>query len=206
MIKPIALSALAATFLALAALPALAQYKVVRPDGSVTYTDRPPTDGNARVIQLGRNGEAAEPAPQLELPLELRRAVSRYPVTLYTSADCSPCDSGRRLLQQRGVPYTERRIATEEDAQALERVAGGRSVPALSIGAQPVRGFSAGEWQAYLDAAGYPRESKLPANWPQPAPTPLVERTLVVPPARQAPPPARTAAPVEIPASGGLRF
>ncbi len=206
MIKPLSSPALVVALLALAALPAAAQYKVVRPDGSVTYTDRPPVDPNVRVIQLGRNGEAADSAPQPELPFELRRAVARYPVTLYTSADCSPCDSGRRLLQQRGVPFSERRIATEEDVQALERVVGSRSVPALSIGAQPLRGFSEGEWASYLDAAGYPRESKLPVNWPQPAPAPMVEHTPVTQARPAAPPPAPVAAPVEIPASGGVRF
>ena len=33
---------------------ALAQYKVVGPDGGVTYTDRPPADTRLRVTPLGR--------------------------------------------------------------------------------------------------------------------------------------------------------
>ncbi|TAG29021.1 MAG: glutaredoxin family protein, partial [Verrucomicrobia bacterium] len=69
------------------------------------------------------------------LPLELRQAAARYPVTLYTAADCPPCDSGRKLLQQRGIPYSERRVTSDEDAQALERLVGGRTVPSLTIGA-----------------------------------------------------------------------
>ena len=39
----------AATLGWLALSPAQAMYKVVQPDGSVTYTDRPPLSGNARV-------------------------------------------------------------------------------------------------------------------------------------------------------------
>jgi hypothetical protein len=54
------------------------------------------------------------------------------------------------------VPYAEKRIVTDEDTAALERLVGGRSVPALTIGAQPLRGFSATDWGAFLDAAGYP--------------------------------------------------
>jgi glutaredoxin len=158
-----------ALLLATAAWPALAQFKVVQPDGGVTYTDRPPTSGNARVTALGRLGSGS-PADD-SLPADLRQTMQRYPVVLYTTQDCQPCEAGRRLLQQRGVPYSERRVLSEEDAQALDRVAGGRTVPALTIGAQPVRGFSETEWLAYLDAAGYPRESRLPPGWKQPEPT-----------------------------------
>ena len=170
------------TLLLLCCGAAVAQYKVVRPDGSVTYTDRPPVDAaNLRITPLGRAAQSATapPAAEAGLPIELRQAAQRYPVTLYASADCPPCDTGRRLLQQRGVPFGERRIATDEDAQALERLVGGRSVPALTIGAQQLRGFSETDWTAYLDAAGYPRESRLPRNWPVQPATPLVERVPV---------------------------
>lgn len=191
--------------LLLCALPATALYKVVQPDGTVTYTDRPPTDNQpARVTPMNASGtpQAAESG----LPLELRRAAARHPVTLYTTEDCAPCDSGRKLLQQRGVPYTEKRIATDEDTAALERLVGGRSVPALTIGAQPLRGYSATDWATYLDAAGYPRTSKLPRDWPTPTATPLTERAAVQPaasaPAASANPPQ--AAPPQ--PSTGIRF
>ena len=41
-------------------------------------------------------------------------------------------------------------------------------MPALTIGAQPLRGLSEADWTAYLDAAGYPRESRLPRGWQPP--------------------------------------
>lgn len=199
---PPALALLALT--ALLSLPAAAQYKVVAPDGSVTYTDRPPAEGKLRITPLGRNATPA--SADVGLPIELRQAAQRYPVTLYTTADCAPCDNGRKLLQQRGVPYSERSIGNEEDAQALERLVGARTVPALTVGAQPLRGFSDSDWAAYLDAAGYPRESKLPRNWPVAVATPLVQR------AQPAAPDARPAAsepvvqPPEAPRPGAIRF
>ena len=198
---------LVAALSAASALPAAALYKVVQPDGSVTYTDRPPPTGSGRIITLGRN--AAPVVSEIVLPLELRQAVQRFPVTLYTSTDCPPCDNGRRLLQQRGVPYSERLVTSEEDAAVLERTVGGRTVPALTIGAQPLRGLSESDWTAFLDAAGYPRESRLPRGWQPPTPTPLVAR-VPVSPAAAVPPPAPTPeAPVSEPApapSGTLRF
>jgi glutaredoxin len=199
--------------LLLAAGAAQAQYKVVSPDGSVTYTDRPPAAANAKVTPIGRNAIAAAAAAaaaaatnaESSLPLELRTAMQRHPVTLYTSEACSPCDSARRLLQQRGVPFVERRVSSEEDVGALERLTGARSVPALSIGAQPLRGFNDVDWTNFLDAAGYPKQSRLPRTWQAQPPRPLVERASAAAPAPAvAPEPAAQAAP-DVPA-GGIRF
>ena len=195
---------------ALTALPAAqAQYKVVMPDGSITYTDRPPLATNARVTSMSRRGTqlGSDTADaNAGLPADLRLAAQRYPVTLYSGADCAACDTGRRLLQQRGVPYAEKRVSSDEDALALERLVGARLLPALTIGAQPLRGLSEADWTAFLDAAGYPKESKLPRNWQVQPVQQLVEKT-PVPGAR--PQAERTEAPVipELPQSGsGPRF
>ena len=167
-----------------ASAPLYAQYKVVGPDGKVTYTDRPPASSSGKVSELGgRGGVAAENAA---LPLELRQAVARYPVTLYASVGaCDPCDSARQLLRQRGIPYSEKSVQSPEDADALERLSGGRDAPTLSVGAQTLRGLAPEVWNSYLDAAGYPRESRLPPNFAYAPATPLV--------ARAAPPAARAA-------------
>ncbi len=201
--RPLASAALLA--LVFGTTSALAQYKVVAPDGSVTYTDRPPVSSNLRVTPMGRNAPPPTPGLEVGLPLELRQAVTRYPVTLYTTADCPPCDSGRKLLQQRGVPYAERSVGSDDDGQALERLVGGRTVPSLMVGAQPLRGFNEADWGGYLDAAGYPKESKLPRNWPAVLATPLVARAPAAAPAPQ-PSPAQPR-PSEPPtASSGPRF
>ena len=194
-----ALSVLSAALLLAGAGPAAAQYKVVGPDGRVTYTDRPPADGSVRVTEIGRRAPVAEPATGSALPADLQRTAARFPVTLFTAENCPPCDSGRDLLKQRGVPYTERQIVSNDDVAALERTIGGRTVPSLTVGGQALRGFSAGDWTSYLDAAGYPRESRLPRTWAPPAPTPLVARAPLPAPAPNAPPvpPPAPATPVD---------
>jgi len=195
------------------ALPATALYKVVGPDGRITYTDRPPSDTAARVTSLNRDGVSEVPTAQDTLPQELRLATTRFPVTLYSASDCPPCDTARQLLVQRGVPFTEKLIVSEDDAVAMERVLGARTVPSLTIGSQALRGLSQADWTAYLDAAGYPRESKLPSNWQAPAATPLVARRSArpasAPPAASAPArtvPAPVAIPVVPPAGNNIRF
>lgn len=198
----------AAITLAATCLPAWSLYKVIGPDGSVTYTDRPPVASNARITSIGRHGEST-PLGDASLPLELRQASARYPVVLYAAAECPPCDSARTLLQQRGVPYRERAVASDDDTLALERLTGARTVPALTVGQQVLRGLSPADWNAYLDAAGYPRESKLPRSWQPPAVTPLAEGRASPPPAAAEPAPAP--APPAPPAAGtgddgGIRF
>ena len=201
-----------ALVLACFALPGHALYKVVGPDGTVTYTDRPPPAATGRPAPVGARTEApAGDAPLANLPLELRQVSTRYPVTLYTGADCAPCETGRRLLAARGVPFAERRVSSEEDAEALNRLTGGRSIPTLMIGTQALRGFADSDWHSYLDAAGYPRESRLPRGYQQPAATPLVQRQ-----AEAAAPQERPAAPAPAaepappppapPAPAGIRF
>lgn len=203
---PLCLAALALTFVSTAAL---AQYKVVAPDGRVTYTDRPPADASLKVLELGRRSPTAAAAAGPALPNELRQLSERFPVTLFTTAECAPCETGRQLLQARGVPYAERSVVSGEDIAALERLVGGRTLPVLTVGAQALRGYEVGDWTAYLDAAGYPRESRLPRDWTPPAATPLVARA-VPPPAAAPAAPTAEAAPTPaatVPGSGpAIRF
>ena len=138
------------------------------------------------------------------MPYELRQVASRFPVTLYTGNDCAPCTSARNLLTARGVPFTERTVTTNEDIEALQRLSGSAGLPFGSIGGQQLAGFSDAEWTQYLDAAGYPKQSQLPRNYRQPAPTPLVAVKEAAPaPAASAPdqtPATRRPAPAPRPA------
>jgi glutaredoxin len=176
-----AMSCVAAGLL-LAAAPAWSLYKVVGPDGRVTYTDRPDTTNTqSRVVTMnpasGTVGVGGNGAGNVSLlPLELRQVAARYPVSLYVGSSCEPCDLGRGFLNQRGVPFIEKQVLSNDDSEALEKLTGGREAPTLMIGTQVVRGFTSDLWGSYLDAAGYPRESRLPSSYQQPAPTPLVVR------------------------------
>ena len=209
--NPTAVSRAALTLsLALFALPGLAQFKVIGADGKVTYTDREPSASEGKVVPLGNKAITAQPAAaEPDLPFELRQASTKYPVTLYvTSTACEPCSSGRQLLKQRGIPFTEKLVVTSEDSEALERLSGAREAPTLSIGSQILRGYAAETWAAYLDAAGYPRESRLPSTYQYRAAAPVVDRreptTARAEPRAEAR--AQPTAPTPTPAPSGIRF
>lgn len=194
---------------ALTTTPAWAQYKVVGPDGRVTYTDRPPNaEAGAKVSAMRNAGTAAaggDAAPAL--PAALQPVVARFPVTLYTSSDCEPCNRGRLLLRQRGIPHTERTVASDADALALQRLTGARTVPALAVGQQVLRGLLDVDWHATLDLAGYPKASVMPAGWSPAAPRPLTSSETVATghgtgTGTGNPTPARPAPPLPSPAAG----
>lgn len=180
-------------------------YKVIGADGRVTYTDRPaPGDGRITPVVAATGGVATADAP---LPLELRQPVGRYPVTLYlTEADCQPCDAARQLLRQRGVPHNERQVTSTEDGLALERLSGGRELPTLTIGSQILRGLASEVWMSYLDAAGYPRESRLPAGYQFTPATPLVAQAPVSAPRPAANDPRDAPTLPYLPNASGIRF
>ncbi len=185
-------------------------YRIVGPDGRVTFSDRPPA-GAEKAVPLGAGGRA-QPADSgsAELPFELRQLVARYPVTLYTGDNCEPCIAARNLLAERGIPYTERTVRSNADIEALQRISGDASVPLLTIGSQRLKGYSPTDWNSYLDAAGYPASSRLPAGYRNPPPQPLAPPE-AAPPAAPAPATGQETAPAlppppPPPTPGGIVF
>jgi glutaredoxin len=164
-------------------------YRFVGADGRITFSDKATLDPTAKATLA--SAVALPAGSSLEsLPFELRQVSSRYPVVFYTGAGCGPCSAGRAFLSSRGVPYSEKTVTTNEDIDALKRLTNSAaSLPLLTIGSQQLLGFSEVEWAQFLDAAGYPKTSQLPASYtPSPA-SPLV--------AIQAPVRAPQAAPAE---------
>ncbi len=148
-------------------------YRIVGPDGKVTFSDQPPPaaaskSGAANVSASNSAGASSG------LPYELRQVSNKYPVTLYTGENCGPCGAGRSMLTSRGIPFAEKTVTTNEDTQALQRLSGDTSLPFLTIGTQQIKGYSDSEWTQFLDAAGYPSSSALPASYRRPPATPLV--------------------------------
>ena len=169
-------------------------YKIVGADGKVTWSDKPPVNAQqGKVATTGVGAVAANPSSAL--PLELRPIAAKYPVVLYTTTQCAPCDTGRTILTVRGVPFTERTVITPDDRASLLRQMGDDSMPALTIGTQRLKGLSESEWIQYLDAAGYPKSSVLPAGYKNAPATPLVAVQKAAPPTAEASKPAPPDAP-----------
>ncbi|MDO8777131.1 MAG: glutaredoxin family protein [Burkholderiaceae bacterium] len=152
---------------AMGVLHAQQVYKSVDKQGRVTYSEVPPQPSAGDKL-IGDSASSAA------LPYALLQVVSRYPVTLYTNADCSPCINARIMLTQRGVPFNERTIISNEDIEAYKRLNSEASLPMITIASQQLKGYEEAEWSKYLDAAGYPKTSTLPRSYRNPEPAPLV--------------------------------
>jgi glutaredoxin len=144
-------------------------YKSIDKNGRVTYSEIPPTPGSENKL----TGESVQNAA---LPYALQQVVNRYPVTLYTATDCAPCISARLMLTQRGVPFTERTISSNEDVAAYKKINNDNNFPLATIATQQLKGYEETEWTKYLDAAGYPKTSTLPRNYRHAEATPLTQK------------------------------
>lgn len=131
-------------------------YRWVDENGKVHYGDRAPPEVAGKV-QAMRHGA---PVADKQMPYALREAVANFPVTLYVSAECgSGCTDGRDYLKMRGIPFSEKNVATREEVEALKKLSEGEaSVPFLTVGTKTAKGWLKGDWQRLLDAAGYPKE------------------------------------------------
>ena len=84
------------------------------------------------------------------------------PVEIYTSPLCGFCHAAKRLLDQKGVDYTEIDVLrdAERKQEMIQRANGGRTVPQIFVGETHVGGCDdlfalerSGKLDPLLDAA-----------------------------------------------------
>ena len=125
-------------------------------DGNVYYSNAlPPADARnvKRPVLYSNSSDQV-------LPYSLQLAVNRFPVTLYVTDCGSPCDLGRELLVNRGVPHTLMDASGADVQQELLGLTSGvAEVPVILIGRSVIVGFEEEQWNGALDLAGYPGEA-----------------------------------------------
>jgi hypothetical protein len=138
------------------ALTAQAQlYRWTDDSGKVYYTDTPPP-ATAKNVEKKASARPASAAGQQSYALQ--QAAKKFPVTIYTSKDCgNPCAKGLDQLKKRGVPFTEKLVASQDDIDALTKLAGAPRVPVLVVGVAIQKDYEEQGWNEALDTAGYPK-------------------------------------------------
>ena len=131
------------------------------------------TSMTVAISLVGATPAFAQTVHTAPLPYEVKRAAQSFPVTIYTTASCSPCDAGKALLTGRGVPFIEKTASTDADLNAMKARGLGDTFPALSVGSRSVKKFEAGAWNEALDFGGYPKTGAYPAGYTNPPATPL---------------------------------
>lgn len=151
-----------------APLAAAQLYQWKDAQGRTMYSDQPPPASVTNAQQKSFKGNLIESGESYAT----KTAREKSPITLYASACGIPCDEARRLLTDRGAPFSNKDPQASPEAQAeLKKLTGRLSVPVLVVGSDKIDGFEAGQWNAALDRAGYPKSAP-PGSKPAPAATP----------------------------------
>lgn len=150
---------LAAALCATPAAQGATLYKYKDANGNIQFTDRPPPQVETEKMTVSTTTSKRIPS------YATREAARKNPVTLYSPAPdqpCTPCDEARKLLTDRGIPFTEKRVTTEQELEEYKKATGVTegSYPSVVIGSIIQKGFSASQWHSALDTAGYPKEAQ----------------------------------------------
>ncbi len=131
--------------------------------GQTVYSDQEPPPGAKQVVKRTGNTTSGD---EQQLPYATRQAAEKFPVTLYTAANClEVCKQSRDLLNGRGIPFSEKMIKSEEEIAELSKKLGSEaSIPSLLVGQQSFKGFESGAWNNLLDLAGYPKSAPFGAK------------------------------------------
>lgn len=136
--------------------------------GGMVYSDQPPPPSIKNAQQKSFKGNVIEVGESYAT----KTAREKYPITLFASACGVPCDQARQFLNEHGAPFSNKDPQANPEAQAeLQKLTGQLRVPVLVVGSEKINGFEAGQWQAALDRAGYPKAA-LPGSKPASAATP----------------------------------
>jgi glutaredoxin len=154
-----------------APLAAAQLYQWKDAQGRMMYSDQPPPASVKNAQQKSFKGNLIETGESYAT----KTARERSPITLYATTACgAPCDQGRKLLTDRGAPFSSKDPQASPEAQAeLKTLTDKLSVPVLVVGREKIDGFEAGQWNAALDRAGYPKSAS-PGS--KPAPTSAVPK------------------------------
>ena len=142
-------------------------YKVVGPNGEITYSDKPPSD-RARSNTLEFHNLPSSPLPaqvlrfreQLEKSAESRIKAARAPrageVALFTAIWCGHCKRAKAHLASGQIAYVEYDIESVDGMRAFIDAGGSGGVPLLVAGERRIQGYSAPAYDR-LAAAVRPR-------------------------------------------------
>jgi glutaredoxin len=131
-------------------------YRSIDENGNVHYSDKPVPNA----ADTEKLNSMFEPVQDDTLSFETRRANAKFPVTLYVADSCgSGCTQARDYLSKRGIPFTEKKLVTQDDIEAFKKDSGGNQIPVMHIGTNWLTGFMESSWRLALDDAGYPQNA-----------------------------------------------
>jgi glutaredoxin len=152
---------LAALLLFVAQAATAELFKIVGPDGKVTYADKPPFDAKtAKITEIkveSYNGPpqinptAAKPdwAAILKRPLYGQQA-SAAGLVMYSAEWCGPCKRAKKYMDAKGIAYVALDIDKNPEDKAECNRLGGGGIPLFLKGTKTMKGFSEAKLDSFL--------------------------------------------------------
>jgi len=135
-------------------------YRVVGPDGRITYTDQAPQGKSTSVKEVSipsypepQRWQAPAPTSGATSPSSSRGEASASPaneLVMYASQSCGYCKQARSHMKAKGIAYREVDVGKDKAGAAEFARLGGKGVPLFSLGRQTLAGFSADSFDAFL--------------------------------------------------------
>ena len=138
-------------------------YKVVGPDGKITYTDQLPADRKSTTaLQFADAPTTPLPASVLKYQaglqkslanrLALSKSIGGGTPTLFSASWCGYCKQAKAFMNARGIRFHEVDIDTPEGGRAYFEAGGARGVPLLIADGKRQSGFSAESYDGFFSA------------------------------------------------------
>lgn len=153
---PVVYMIVAVAVLAVSTAQAEKLYKWTGKDGKVSYQDKPPPEDEGVVQEKNLSGNARGTSDA-----GASEAAQKFPVILYSTTKCSPCDQARAYLKKRKVAFAEKNVSNNPllQKEMIEKI-GELSVPTIMVGSKVMKGYIESLLEGELDQAGYPKEGK----------------------------------------------
>lgn len=120
-------------------------YKIIGPDGKVSYSDKEPQSEKAEKLKI----QTYSGTPSVS---SLNTAFKR--VTLFSAQWCGACRKAKAYMASHKIAFDEWDIDTSSYAQAKMKEFGAKSIPVILVGDQKMIGFTPEKFEAMRNKAG----------------------------------------------------
>lgn len=129
----------------LLAFPASAGvYKWTDAQGRIQYSDTPSPAANSTQLKL----------QSFTGPVQVSQAIGADSgVTIYTTVWCGVCKRAKAYFKQNGIPFSEWDVEKSDYGETKFKQLGGRGVPVITVGAEKMMGFDAGQFMELWNKA-----------------------------------------------------
>ena len=144
-------------------------YRIVGPDGKVTFSDQPPVEASAKAART-RRGQRLRRCRRHRraCPSSCARSASATRSRSTPATTAAPATPAAPCCASRGIPFAEQTVTTNEDIEACKRLSGARLAAAADHRRAAAQGLLGRRVVAVPGRGRLPEELAAAGRLPQP--------------------------------------